>query len=223
MKALIYILLVVLCTHLVPAQNNTGIGTIAPTERLDVGSGNVRIRDINANVGVGGMDRVVVADATTGVLKTLNQGVSTLFHARLAADQAVSFLTTTTLLFSVPLATSPLYTYNATTGVLTFNQVGNYLIIVQASFANTLAGTQLVLGIRPVPDAPYLGSGSHYSATNRGATPGELMQYTTMLVIPSAGYQIRFTAYSGIASTVLATEAGSTGSGNVTNVTIQKI
>lgn len=222
MKLLIGIVSMMLSAHLVSAQANTGLGTTTPTERLDVASGNVRIRDINANIGVGGTDRIVVADAT-GVLKTINQGAYSLFHARLAADQAVAATTITPFIFSAPLATSPLYAYNATTGVFTFNQPGNYLITVQASFGNAPAGTQLILGIRPVPDANYLARGSHYNATATSAAIGELMQYTTMLVIPSAGYQVRFTGTSNQSTTILSSETGGTGSGNVTNVTVQKI
>lgn len=50
---------------------NVGINTSTPTERLDVANGNVRIRDINTNVGVNTTDRAAVSDAT-GVLKTIN-------------------------------------------------------------------------------------------------------------------------------------------------------
>src|SRR5690606_16821171 len=56
---------------------HTGIGIAGtesdakPTEMLDIGSGNVRVRDINTNTGAG-TDNVVVADAT-GVLKTIAQ------------------------------------------------------------------------------------------------------------------------------------------------------
>lgn len=206
----------------VTSSSNVGIGTITPSERLDIASGNVRIRDINSNVGVGGADRVVVADAT-GVLKTIDFKAYSLFHARLAANQNVSGLAITTLLFATPVATSPFYSYDTGTGVLTFNQPGNYLVALQASFANVGAGSQLVLGIRPFPDANYLGRGSHYSAVAPLAGSGELMNYTTVIVVPSAGYQIRFTATPYEDSTVLATETGATGSGNVTNVTVQKI
>ncbi|CEJ68640.1 hypothetical protein BN1195_00929 [Chryseobacterium oranimense G311] len=212
----------------VTSAANVGIGTTSPTDKLDVASGNARIRNINSNVGVGGTDRVVVADAN-GVLKTIDFTAYSLFHARLAADQSISGAATiTTLMFAAPIATSPFYSYNASTGVLTFTQAGNYLVTLQASFAGIPADTQLLLGIRPVPDATYLGRGSHYSAT---ATPtltsttriGELMNYTTLLIIPTAGYQVRFTAAPNQAATVLSTEMGPTGNGNVTNVTVQKI
>ncbi|WP_390454831.1 hypothetical protein [Chryseobacterium sp. Alg-005] len=203
-------------------NGKVGIGTITPTENLDVSSGNVRVRNINSNVGIGGTDRVVVADGD-GVLKTIDFTAYSLFHARLAANQNVGASTITTLLFSTPLATSPFYSYNTSTGVLTFNQPGNYLVTLQASFASAPAGTQLLIGVRPNPDANYLGRGSHYNATATSATVGELMNYTTVLVIPTAGYQIRFTAAPNQSCTILSTETGSTGSGNVTNVTVQKI
>ncbi|UWX61173.1 hypothetical protein N0B40_02610 [Chryseobacterium oranimense] len=206
----------------VTSTANVGIGTTSPTDKLDVASGNARIRNINSNIGIGGTDRVVVADAT-GILKTIDFTAYSLFHARLTANQNLTSSTITTLLFSTPLATSPFYSYSPGTGVLTFNQPGNYLVTLQASFANAPAGTQLLIGVRPNPDANYLGRGSHYNATATSATVGELMNYTTVLVIPTAGYQIRFTAAPNQNCTVLSTETGSTGSGNVTNVTVQKI
>ncbi|MET3536179.1 hypothetical protein [Chryseobacterium limigenitum] len=206
----------------VTSTGSLGLATISPTEKLDVASGNVRIRDINTNIGVGGSDRVVVADAT-GILKTINFNAYGLFHSRLTAAQSLAVSTVTTLLFNSPLSTSPYYTYNTSTGALTFNQPGNYIVTLQASFTDCAAGTQLVLGIRPIPDASYLGRGSHYTAIATAGTIGELMSYTTLIVAPTAGYQIRFTAASNATSTVLATETGGTGSGNVTNVTIQKI
>ncbi len=57
-------------------NGNTGIGITGteaaakPTERLDVGTGNVRVRTIYTNVGNNATDRMVVADPS-GVLKTL--------------------------------------------------------------------------------------------------------------------------------------------------------
>ncbi|MGS2738038.1 hypothetical protein [Sinomicrobium pectinilyticum] len=46
---------------------------------------------------------------------------------------------------------------------------------------------------------------------------------TTLVVVPSAGYQIRFTASSGDPATVMKDETGGTGTGHVTNVTVNKI
>ncbi|WP_223605654.1 hypothetical protein [Chryseobacterium sp. OSA05B] len=122
-----------------------------------------------------------------------------------------------------------MYSYNASNGVLTFSQAGNYLITLQASFANISEGEQLVLGIRPFPDANYLGRGSHYAgfgtpAVDTNSRLGELMSYTTMIIVPTSGYQIRFTVTAtGASSVILSDEIGPTGRGNVTNVTIQKI
>ncbi|KFC20040.1 hypothetical protein [Chryseobacterium sp. FH1] len=193
-----------------------------PTEKLDIGSGNVRIRDINSNTGSGGTDKVVVADAT-GVLKTIDFKAYTLFHARLAGSQNGTSGIVLPLVFSTPLSTSTYYSYNTSNGVMTFNEAGNYLITLQASFTNIPANTQLVLGIRPFPDSNYIGRASHYNAGVNSLNIGELMNYTTVIVVPSSGYQVRFTATATTDFSVLATEAGATGSGNVTNVTIQKI
>lgn len=203
---------------------NVGLGTVKPTEKLDVTSGNVRIRNINSNIGRGGIDRAVVADSQ-GVLKTVDFKAYSLFHARLASKQYVEHQRNTTLLFSEPLVTSPFYSYDERGGILTFNEPGNYLVTLQGSFSNAPEGTQFVLGIRPNPDADYLGRGSHFNPPRNTyeGTIGELMNYTTVLIVPRAGYQIRFIATSNKKSVILSTETGNSGSGNVTNVTVQKI
>lgn len=46
-----------------------GIGVLTPSEKLDLGAGNMRIRTINTNIGAA-TDRIVVADAN-GVLKSV--------------------------------------------------------------------------------------------------------------------------------------------------------
>jgi hypothetical protein len=237
MRIFIYITAILLFPGFTIAQN-TGIGTITPTEKLDVATGNMRIRDINASPGSPGLDKTVVADATTGVLKTLTQGDYSMFYARLANDQTiVSALTPITLIYSDPIATSALYSYNIGTGILTFNQIGNYLITMQVSFGDATANAQLITGIRLPSDANYLARGTHYNAvavatvavvpvppaTNTTISIGELMQLTTMLKVETVGYQIKFVVAADEPSSVLATEIGSTGSGNVSNVTIQKI
>lgn len=53
----------------ITGTGDVGIDTDTPSEKFDVGSGNVRVRDINANIGVA-TDRVVVSDAD-GILKTI--------------------------------------------------------------------------------------------------------------------------------------------------------
>jgi outer membrane lipoprotein-sorting protein len=53
----------------ITGTGNVGIATPSPSEKFDVGAGNVRIRDIFASAGSVATDRVVVADAS-GVLKT---------------------------------------------------------------------------------------------------------------------------------------------------------
>lgn len=203
---------------------NVGIGTNVPSERLDLGTGNVRIRDINGNVGNGTTDRRVVADAN-GVLKTVNNDDYNFFHARLSNDQTLSSdAITNTVLFNTPIATSPFYTYNNTTGILTFNSPGLYFITYQGGFSDFAAGTHLLLGIINVATGQYIGRGSNWSALARSGTVGQISSYTTMINVPNSGYQVRFMAYAGASgsATLLANESGASGSGNVTNLTIQK-
>ncbi len=52
----------------VTSSGNVGVGTITPSEKLDVANGNIRVRDINTNIG-GSSDKLVVTDKN-GVLKT---------------------------------------------------------------------------------------------------------------------------------------------------------
>lgn len=65
-------------------NGNVGIGiegtevAAKPTQRLDIGSGSVKIRDINTNVGASN-DRIVVADAD-GILKTLKAAMPKFFY-----------------------------------------------------------------------------------------------------------------------------------------------
>ncbi|SIP96602.1 hypothetical protein SAMN05880574_10336 [Chryseobacterium sp. RU37D] len=46
---------------------SVGIGTVVPTERIDIVNGSIRIRDINNNIGLGS-DKLLVADSN-GVIK----------------------------------------------------------------------------------------------------------------------------------------------------------
>lgn len=68
-------------------SGNVGIGdnpnSNPASEKLDVASGNVRIRDINSNTGDRSTDKIVVANAN-GVLKTIPKQPAVLFGGNLA-------------------------------------------------------------------------------------------------------------------------------------------
>ncbi|TKB98150.1 autotransporter outer membrane beta-barrel domain-containing protein [Pedobacter cryotolerans] len=51
-----------------------GIGTVSPTQKLDVGIGNVRVRDITATHTLAATDKVVIAD-NAGVLRSVDKSV----------------------------------------------------------------------------------------------------------------------------------------------------
>lgn len=209
-------------------NGNVGIGgnpnTTPAAERLDVVEGNVRVRTINTNVGNGTTDRRVVADAN-GILKTIDNEDYNFFHSRLINNQTLSSdALTNTVLFGSPIATSPFYTYNTSTGILTFNSSGLYFITYQGGFSEFAAGTHLLLGIINVATGQYIGRGSNWSALARTGNVGQMSSYTTMINVPSSGYQVRFIAYAGNSGSavLLANETGGSGTGNVTNLTIQK-
>lgn len=205
---------------IVTGNGNVGIGTAAPTNTLHISSTANPLRIQGLAQGTGSENQLLIDGS--GVVKMSSQSAYSLFYARLKADQSL-VPSPITLVYDAPLANSSLYTYDTTNGRMTFNQPGNYLVTMQAGFTNTTVGKQLILGIRPFPDAPYLGRGSHYSATELNGTTGELMQYTTLIQVPTAGYQVVFIATCQGTATVLKDESGSTGSGNVTNITVQKI
>ncbi|RWW96753.1 autotransporter outer membrane beta-barrel domain-containing protein [Flavobacterium cerinum] len=77
----------------ITGEGNIGIDQNFPTERLDIGTGNVRVRGINANAGTAG-DKIVVADAN-GILKTIAAPTTTAIrtesanYAAAAADETI--------------------------------------------------------------------------------------------------------------------------------------
>lgn len=100
----------------------TGVGILGqeldavPTEMLDIGSGSVRVREINNDNGDTATDKVVVADAT-GVLKTVpSSSFSNIYTANgaLAGDRTVD-LNTNSL------------TFQGNEGYLNIESGGNYM------------------------------------------------------------------------------------------------
>lgn len=96
-------------------NGNTGIAipgaeaAAKPTEMLDVGAGNVRVRDINSSVGTAATDKIVVADAN-GVLKTIPKQNALLFGGDLI--DAVSTTSTSEPALSSAGVTTNLRTVN---------------------------------------------------------------------------------------------------------------
>ncbi|WP_123906585.1 hypothetical protein [Chryseobacterium sp. MYb7] len=193
-------------------------------------------------------DRNMVVDAN-GVIKAVNKADETyrMFHAQLKADQQYTFNTSSTgqeplpLYFDTPIITSSLFNYNTSSGFLTFTQPGNYLVTLQAGVYNK-SKNYVILGIRNGNN--YIGRGSFWPSQANGdllsytstQRIGDTYSYSTVIIVPSANYQVRFTFIqsattptlspsSGPTSTgvILKDEIGTSGTGNVTNVTVQKI
>jgi len=112
------------------ATGEMGLGTSAatPTEKLDVTSGNLRVRDINTNSSTNNADKVVVAD-DAGVLKTTNLFIPSTsllgFRTTISGDLSASTFRT------FHMDTNPLLsgmTYNSSTGQYTVTAAGYYQI-----------------------------------------------------------------------------------------------
>ena len=121
-------------------SGNVGIGdnpnSNPASEKLDVASGNVRIRDINSNTGDRSTDKIVVADAN-GVLKTIPKQPAVLFGGNLA-DVITTGVTVSEAAGSETAITGTLKTITFTidyTSVVTFD----YLISYSINNANTLS------------------------------------------------------------------------------------
>lgn len=122
-------------------NGKTGIGIIGteaaakPTEMLDIGSGNVRIRDINTSVGNTVTDRMVVADSD-GVLKTVDASV-------VSGSSATAIAMKTTASGYFPSGTSNTITFDTTpvlngatysAGTFTVTEAGYYQITLNVGF-----------------------------------------------------------------------------------------
>lgn len=130
-------------------DGKVGIATDDPTETLDVGAGNVKVRQINSNGSTNPSDKLVVADAN-GVLKTTSLFVpkTALVGNRTTASSTITAGATATVLFT----TNPLlsgFTYNATTGEYTAETAGYYQIsttvVKDYSMNNPTGGTSFVV------------------------------------------------------------------------------
>jgi len=110
-----------------------GIMTTGPSETFDVGSGNVRVRDISSNTSTDIADKIVVADAS-GVLKTKILFVP--FTALTGFRNTVSGNLSSGTFRTITMDTNPLLsgmTYNSTTGQYTVNSAGYYQIAATVS------------------------------------------------------------------------------------------
>lgn len=112
----------------ITGEGNFGIATLAPSETLDVGAGNVRVRQINSNSSTNANDKIVVADSN-GVLKTTSifipktaiVGMRTTATSTIAANVDADVVFTNNPLLSG-------FTYNSSTGVYTAQSAGYYQI-----------------------------------------------------------------------------------------------
>lgn len=128
----------------ITGAGDMGIATNTPSERLDIGTGNVRVRQINSNTSTNSADKVVVADAN-GVLKTTNFFVPYTSLIGLKTNQDASATTANTWR-TIIFETNPTIqgmTYNSTTGLYTVNSAGFYQISasVNANVSNPGNGT----------------------------------------------------------------------------------
>ncbi len=207
----------------VSSSGNLGINTTNPTHKLHVvpsaSTDPVKIEGLRI---ASGTDNNVVVDLSTGVLKYSPTVAQPLFHAKLAANQT-SLTGTNTILLGTPDATSSLYSYNTSTGVMTFNSAGNYLVQMQMSFRNVSANEQVIIGIRDA-GGDFIGRGSTRIATTIPvtATVGQIHNYTTV-ISATAGQQITFAANGANTYALLRDEVGTIGTGNVSNITVIKL
>lgn len=135
------------------ATGEMGLGTAAatPTEKLDVTSGNLRVRDINANSSTNNADKVVVAD-DAGVLKTTNLFIPS--TSLLGFRTTISGNISANTFRIVSMDTNPLLsgmTYNSSTGQYTVTAAGYYQITAAVSAdisMNSPSGGTAVFSLR---------------------------------------------------------------------------
>lgn len=125
-----------------------GVGTVAPTERIDVVNGNIRVRDINNTIGVGS-DKLLVADAN-GVIKVAggdafsvtdsgNRILSASTGGVLTADNDWNDNEFTTLRLNEQY--DPMNAYNPSTGEFVVPKDGLYYMYGVCGFITPSAGS----------------------------------------------------------------------------------
>ncbi len=192
------------------------------TKSTAIGTSAINTLKITGLQSSSGAENNVVIDLFTGTLKYSPTVAEPLFHAKLAANQT-SLTGTATIFLGAPEATSSLYSYNTSTGIMTFNVAGNYLVMMQMSFRNVAANDQLIIGMCQ-SDNTFISRGSTRVATTipASATVGQIHQYNTVISV-TAGQQLHFAARSANTYALLKDESGTTGTGNVSNITIIKL
>lgn len=174
---------------------NLGIATQTPTERLDVATGNVRVRDINTNAGAG-TDKLVVADAT-GVLKTL---VSTEVKGTIAVASYIQGTTAITVnhgtTTDVPGVT---YTHTVAAGktqTLLFNIVGYAINSGTPSTQGVFALMQQTAAMPFTKISSAYASSSDHSGLAVLPTPATLIKAVT-LGPGTYNFKVQYSAWFG--------------------------
>lgn len=177
---------VVLQSGIGAGSMSVGIGTIAPTQRLDITNGNVRIRDINSIVGTGS-DKLLVA-SSAGVLKVAggdffsvgdsgNRVLDATLGGIINAANNWDNNSFTTLVMDEQY--DPLNAYNPTSGEFIVPQDGLYYIYGVCGFNTPKDGSGIFDGTSGTAFASIVVDGGRVATTNthiyRGAkNPGTL-------------------------------------------------
>lgn len=186
----------------------------------------LKIEGLKPNVS---SDNELVID-NSGMIRFSNKPASPLFFAMLKTNVSIpgsgTNVATVALVYDSLVKTSATFSYDLATGIMSFNEPGSYVIVMQSAFIDNVDQQQFTMGIRQVGQTNYLARGTKYAPKAYTSVPpsiiGQLMQFTTMIKVPSNGYQVEFIVAS-TSCKVLAIEKGTSGSGNVTNISIQKI
>ncbi|NML71316.1 hypothetical protein HHL23_16115 [Chryseobacterium sp. RP-3-3] len=206
MKNIIFAILLILPFVAYSQTGNVGINTTTPTETLDVATGNVRVRNINSNIGTA-TDRIVVADAA-GVLKTVVAAAGSIQLIKEAigttpqtiAQNVTADINGATLTFTTTGTTTALITYSA-------------LPLPNAAAAPVQGSIDLIVdGVKTIS--------SYYSSADAPSGLVRLGNYsTTQKVIsnfPAGSHTIKLQAKSWVNTTSFNTDPIASGYGGAT-------